>query len=46
MQAQYFAVHHHVDRAIQIKINSTDSAPRRQGMIDVGSVVEGRQIAN
>ena len=46
MQTQHLAIHHHVYRLIQVKINAADSAPVGQGMIDMGSIVKRWQVTN
>ena len=46
MQSQDFAVHHHIDRSIQIEFDLLRGFALRQRMLDMRSVIEPRQIAN
>src|SRR5262249_3871830 len=44
-QREYLAIHHDVDRSVELKINLLRLPPLGQGMVDMSAVVERRQIA-
>src|SRR6266496_2173933 len=46
MESEDFAVHHDIHRSVEVKIDAHGLAWFRQGMVNVGTVIKRRQVAN